>query len=75
MPLGSKLVCAAQEACIFLPSSFHHNPRIPEDEPWEGCMGLAWMQLVCAVSTGWEAGAWPGQELVPLWIPKQGLVK
>lgn len=38
-------------------------------------MGLAWMQLVCAVSTGWEAGAWPGQELVPLWIPKKGLAK
>ena len=23
-------------------------------------MGLARMQVVCAVSAGWEAGAWPG---------------
>lgn len=70
MPLGSKLLCAAQGACIslFFPLPFPTAPqfqedefwRIPEDKPWEGCMGLARIQLVCAVSAGWEAGAWPG---------------
>lgn len=38
-------------------------------------MRLAWMQLVCTLTTGWETGAWPGQELVPLWIPKWGMAK
>lgn len=38
-----------------------------------GCMGLAEMQLVCAISAGWEAEAWGAkQELVPLWRPKWG---
>lgn len=75
--VGSKVLCAAQGACIslffslpfltalqFQKMSFQ---RIPEDDPWGagGCMGLARMQLVCAVSTGWEAGAWPGTGWFP----------
>lgn len=77
MPLGSKLFCAAQEACIFLffTLPFTTIPEFQKMSPGRGCMGLAWMQLVCAVSTDWEAGAWAGQELVSVWIPKQGLAK
>lgn len=67
MPLCGRLLCAAQGACIYFFLPFPHSPAIPEDEfwripedgPWEGCMALARMQLVCAVSAGWNTRAWP----------------